>query len=283
MGAKKLSECAVLADLTISAWSGSVVDKAVTSEVLINKGAKYDRGKFTKKMFMNLRSLSAITNRMYNEYRNYTVAWEEGRRLLPIEHFETLTKLHRDCSDELEKVLDTDYKENYHKYVEESKKDLGNLYDEAQFPTYDEFKRKWRIKLNFFPIPEKGHFIVQSEKKLVDEMTKSFEEAISSRQILATEETKIRIAETVKGIVERLSGENMKFRFDREVMDSVRQMVDILPSLNLFGDKFIEEMIEELKANLYEVTDRDLHHMGKRKRTLGKAQAILAKMADYAE
>lgn len=283
MGAKKLNECAVLADLTISAWSGSVVDKAVTGEVLATKGAKHDRGRFTKKMFMNLRSLNAVKSKMYNEYRHYTVAWEEGRRLLPIEHFETLTKIHRDCSDELEKILETDYKVNYQKYVEESKQDLGELYNEQEFPSYEEFKRKWRLRLNFFPVPEKGHFIIQSEKKLVDEMTKSFEEAMSTRQALATEETKIRIAETVKGIVERLSGENMKFRLDREVMDSVREMVDVLPSLNLFGDKFIEEMIQELKASLCGVSDEELRHLGQRKRTLVKAQGILAKMADYAD
>jgi hypothetical protein len=75
----------------------------------------------------------------------------------------------------------------------------------------------------------------------------------------------------------------MKFsRQGKEVMDSVRELVDLLPSLNLFDDPNINKMIDELKTNLYEVTDEELKKEDKRKKILGKTKAMLDKMSDYA-
>ena len=64
-------------------------------------------------------------------------------------------------------------------------------------------------------------------------------------------------------------------------MDSVRELVDLLPSLNLFDDPNINKMIDDLKATLYEVTDEDLKKEDKRKKILNNTKAMLDKMADY--
>ena len=74
----------------------------------------------------------------------------------------------------------------------------------------------------------------------------------------------------------------MKFsRQGKEVMDSVRELVDLLPSLNLFDDPDINKMIDDLKTNLYEVTDEDLKKKDKRKKILTTTKEMLDKMADY--
>jgi hypothetical protein len=59
-------------------------------------------------------------------------------------------------------------------------------------------------------------------------------------------------------------------------------LVDLLPSLNLFDDPNINKMIDELKTNLYEVTDEELKKKDKRKKILDKTKAMLDKMSDYA-
>ncbi|HQJ60637.1 MAG TPA: hypothetical protein PKV35_06540 [bacterium] len=279
---KKLSEIALLADLTISAWSGSIADKKTTDEILDKKNARRDRGRFVKNLLMDTKSLKTITNKMYHEYKMKSTAWEDGRRLLPVEFFDSITKLHRDCSDELEKALD-EFGKSYPEYKEKAKEELGDLYDETEFPSFDEFKRKWKIRLDFFPIPESKHFVVKAEKNLINEMKKSFDEAINSKQTIAIGEVKERVFETVNKIVERISDKHMKFsRQGKEVMDSVRELVDLLPSLNLFDDPNINKMIDELKTNLYEVNDEDLKKKDKRKKILDKTKAMLDKMSDYA-
>ncbi|HOT05536.1 MAG TPA: hypothetical protein PK171_04785, partial [Atribacter sp.] len=144
---KKLSEIALLADLTISAWSGSIADKKTTDEILDKKNARRDRGRFVKNLLMDTKSLKTITNKMYHEYKMKSTAWEDGRRLLPVEFFDSITKLHRDCSDELEKALD-EFGKSYPEYKEKAKEELGDLYDETEFPSFDEFKRKWKIRLD---------------------------------------------------------------------------------------------------------------------------------------
>ncbi len=279
---KRLAEKALLADLTISSWSGSVVDKKVADEIMDNKEASRNRGRFTKQLFMDVKSLKAITNKMYWEYRSKTTAWEEGRRLLPVDFFESLTKLHRDCSDELEVAL-TEFGKNYDQYKEEAKVGLGKLYNEEEFPSFNEFKRKWKIRLDFFPIPEKQHFILDAEKSLIKEMQKSFEASINSKESIAIEETKQRVIESVGKIVERLADKKMHFsRQGKEVMNPIRELVDVLPTLNLFNDENITKMIEDLKTNLYEVTDEDLKQDKKRKEVLKNTKAMLDRMADYA-
>jgi hypothetical protein len=230
---------------------------------------------------MDVGPLKAITGKMYHEYKMKSTAWEDGRRLLPVEFFDSITKLHRDCSDELEKALE-EFGKSYPEYKEKAKEELGDLYDETEFPSFDEFKRKWKIRLDFFPIPESKHFVVKAEKNLINEMKKSFDEAINSKQTIAIGEVKERVFETVNKIVERISDKHMKFsRQGKEVMDSVRELVDLLPSLNLFDDPNINKMIDDLKATLYEVTDEDLKKEDKRKKILNNTKAMLDKMADY--
>jgi len=279
---KKLSEIALLADLTISKWSGSIADQKTTNEILGKKNASRDRGRFVKRLLTDVRPLKSITDKMYHEYKMKSTAWEDGRRLLPVEFFDSITKLHRDCSDELEKALE-EFGKNYPEYKEKAKEELGDLYDETEFPSFDDFKRKWRIRLDFFPIPESKHFVVKAEKNLINEMKKSFDEAINNKQTVAVGEVKERIFETVGKIVERISDKHMKFsRQGKEVMDSVRELVDILPSLNLFDDPNINKMIADLKATLYEVTDEELKKKDSRKKILDKTKAMLDKMSDYA-
>lgn len=282
---KRLAEKALLADLTISSWNGSITDKKTTNEILDNKSANRDRGRFTKKLFMDITPLKTITRRMYHEYRSKTAAWEEGRRLLPVEFFEYLTKLHRDCSDELETALE-EFGKNYDQYKEEAKKSitgLGDLYNEEEFPTFDEFKRKWKIRLDFFPIPEKNHFILKAEKNLIDEMKSSFEQSMSSKEDVAVQELKDRVFESIGKIVERLSDKKIHFsKKGKEIMNPIRELVDVLPTLNLFDDKNIAKMIDDLKKNLYEVTDEDLKQDKKRKAILKNTKELLEKMADYA-
>lgn len=279
---KKLSEIALLADLTISSWSGSVADQKTTDEILDKKNARRDRGRFVKRLLMNVTPLKIITNKMYHEYRMKSTAWEDGRRLLPVEFFNSITKLHRDCSDELEKALE-EFGKNYPEYKEKAKEELGDLYDETEFPSFDDFKRRWKIRLDFFPIPESKHFVVKAEQNLINEMKKSFDEAISNKQTVAVGEIKERVLETVGKIVERISDKHMKFsRQGKEVMDSVRELVDILPSLNLFDDPNINKMVDDLKATLYEVTDEELKKKGNRKKILDETKAMLDKMTDYA-
>lgn len=279
---KRLAEKALLADLTISSWSGSVVDKKTTSELLSAKGANQDRGRFTKKLLMDLSPLKAITNKMYHEYRLKTTAWEEGRRLLPVDFFEELSKLHRDCSDELEVALEK-FGHKYETYKSEARIGLGSLYNEDEFPSFEEFKNKWRIRLEFFPIPEKEHFIIKAENNLIKEMQKAFESSMSSKETLAINEAKERVTEAVGRIIERLSEKNMRFsRKGKDVMGGIRDLVDVLPTLNLFNDPNLTKMINELKSNLVEVTDEDLKQDKKRKEVLKNTKAMLDRMADYA-
>lgn len=278
----RLAEKALLADLTISSWSGNITDQKAANEILDKKNADRTRGRFTKKLFLDIKSLRAITNKMYWEYRAQTTAWEEGRRLLPVTAFEKISKLHRDCCDELETAL-IKFGENYEQYKEEAKAGLGELYREDEFPTFENFKKKWKIRLDFFPIPEKNHFILLTEQSLIDEMQNSFQEAIQNKQRIAIEETKQRVLEAVGKIIERLSDKKIHFsRKGKEIMNPIRDLVDILPELNLFDDKNIDKMIDELKANLYEVTDEDLKQDKKRRAVLKTTKAMLEKMADYA-
>lgn len=261
---------------------GSIADKKTTDEILEKKKAKKDRGSFRKKLFVDVKSLKAVTNKMYHEYKMKTTAWEEGKRLMPVQFFEEITKLHRDCSDELEQAL-IEFSKNYESFKEQAKNELAELYDENEFPTFGEFKRKWKIRLDFFPIPESNHFILKAEKNLLNEMKKSFEDAINNKQLVAIEETKSRIFETINKIIERLSDKNMKFsRQGKEVMDTVRELVDLLPVLNLFDDANIIKMIQDLKESLYEVTDEDLKNKTKRKKVLTETKKLLDKMSDYA-
>lgn len=281
---KKLSEQAVLADLDLSEWSGSVYDKGVADEILDAKDAAHNRGQFSKKIFLSTKNLTSIINEVRDKYTTKTTAWERGKRLLPIAHWEPLMELIRDCNDKLEKVLEEDYRMNWESYKEQTKKDLGQLYNESQYPTYEQFKKKWGIRIDVQPLPESGHFVINCESKMLDVIQKNFESNMGAKEQAAIADMKSRIIITVQRIVERLEGKRIHFSSQgKEVMDVVRELVDLLPTLNVFNDSSIDAMVDELKKNLCGITDDDLKEQSSKEKILADTKKMLDKMAEYAD
>jgi len=278
---KGLTTMAVLADLTLSKWEGTKVDKETNREIMKTKDADESRGRFSKKLMTEVAPLAYIQRAMYSEYEKLTAVWEKGKKILPVINIDKLEKIEREYVQKLEDALEA-FRPHYDEYVNvNAKRELGKLWNKDDYLSFEEFKSKWRIRLEFFPIPESGHFVIDANKRLMNEVKGRLDEAIKERYEGIVSDLWNKLYKTTKKLVERLETDTIRFREDREVMESLREMIDILPTLNMTNDKELTDMIDVLKKKIAPIKDTDLRKDPVKTKTAKEVKKLLDKMADY--
>lgn len=271
----------LLADLTVSTWNSDKVDKDVGREVMKAKKAKATRGRFVKKLLTETDGIEGIQRRMKKTYRYYTAPWAAGLRIMPISAKEKLEKALAEAIKEQEEALEA-LRPNYSDAVYVvAKEDLGDLWKESDYLTFEEFKRRYRITLDYFPIPLAGHIVIEANKKTIDEVKANMASAITDRYGNITGDLWKRLYKIVSRIVERLTADRMRFLEDKQVMDDLRDLISLLPLLNLTKDKNLNNTIDEVKVKIADVSDTDLRDDKKKDKVAKEAQKLLTEMDKY--
>jgi hypothetical protein len=148
------------------------------------------------------------------------------------------------------------------------------------YPSAEEMRRKWRIKLNFRPVPESGHFIAQLNKEAMEELKREMSESARESILEGEKELWNRMYELVQQLVDRLSSE--KFTLRQSVVDNIDELVKLMPALNLTDNKDINEITKAVKKELGNLALEDLKENEKvRQERLDKAKEILGKISTF--
>lgn len=279
---KKLSERAVLVDLHIRTWSGAKKDRNIEMEVDENHKAT-EAGNF-RKLLVNKKHLHPPfqkANRCRKLFYEMTLPFGKDRRLLPSAAFELFMERMRQAMDEYKEAY-THFVNNCVNLQKERQIELGDLWDEKDFVTERAMRRKWQAEISFEPVPESGHFVVEVEKDILKTMKNELDAKVKNlRDGLSTDLYK-RLHIVVKHMAEKLSAE--KGRFHDTLVTNINELVDILPLLNVNGDKELDKIAKEVKEKLSGIDPQDLREDVKFKKTkASEAKALLKKLSGYVE
>lgn len=247
----KLTEKALTIELNISAWSGRRRDKQVTAEIEVQKEAK-NAGNFNKLLvnseFMRP-YLAAANNARLFHYRN-TLPWQdEGPRLLPSENYmhykEGMIKLKGEFDREIEKFI-----EAYPRAIHEARLRLGKMFNEADYPSTYEIERKFRFKTTAFPVAESDFRVADLGAEEIEDLRKSVEKEIQERLNVATKDVWNRVKEQLSQMRDKFS--NPDSRIYTSMFDNLKELVEVLPRLNVVKDPNLDKICEEMKGLLVE-------------------------------
>jgi hypothetical protein len=265
----------MLVTLTISQWTARKHDRSVSNEVDKTHGAK-DGGRYNKLLIRKeaLEPMSKIESAARLYLYKMTLAWgDNGERLLPADLFLEFGPQMQKFRNDFE-VATKNFVAEYPTLVQEARTRLGTLYDPADYPA------DIRDKFCFSPpavtpVPSANDFRVNLSAGYVDSIKADITERMNQRQKDSLKQVWMRVRDVVSKMSERLGNEKSPL-FD-SLIGNARDLIDILPALNLTNDAELNAIAAELQGILVPV-DRMRQDKRLRADVASKADAILAKL-----
>ena len=257
--APSIASSALLAELSIGIWEGRKKDKKATNDVTARNNANKNAARVTKDLLVDCKELKAV--KTYREtirafHRNATLPWSNmGHRLLTNNYFLDY-KRHMDEMMENFRQLVEEFLDAYSWEVADTQAKLGTLYNPDDYPSVETVRSKFKIRVNYMPVPERGDFRldINTEAKAVleESYSKFYEEQLTS----AMSDVWQRVLEPLQHMSKMLDyGEGERATgFHSTLVDHVVTVVDVLKACNVNNDPKMERVRIDLTNALKGVT-----------------------------
>lgn len=279
---------AMLVDLTIKKWAARAKDKKVSAQVAEDNGSDPTMGSYSKLLLAKdaLKEINEIATSLYAEHIRRTLPWlDNGARMLSASGYFEYSALVAAAEVKWDAAV-ARFIANYDSYHNAAIVSLGLLYDPNDYPEAAQLRKKFAIGYNVFPIPDaqderlRAAVGADEAEKIAIKIT----EAQNSAYAAAVQTVYERIADVISHMSEKLraytvTADGTTGVFRDSLVDNVKDLVGILPTLNVTGDPMITEITARLETELCAVPAVDLRVNSRaRTRVADSADAILAQM-----
>jgi hypothetical protein len=281
MGAK-LTEKAMLVDLSVGYWRGKAKDRQVTRDVHARMEAASDAGVYEKALVGKDRigALAALAWDARAFHLEHTLPWmDKGCRILTCAAFGAYQKAMTEFKTKFEE-LGEEFLAAYDDTLEEARRRLGRMFKVEDYPTKDEIRRKLLFDVRVSPVPEAGDFRVELDGEEVGRMRRELEERSQAALAEAMRSLWERVRVVVEHLAERLGDPKAIFR--DTLVSNAQELCDLLPALNVTDDPNLEAVRKAVVDRLCGTDPQTLREdAGVRKEVAKAAEDILGRMAGF--
>ena len=282
-----LTEKAMLVRQAINVWSGRKFDRKVTRDVIDQHNASSDAGRWNKSLVAKaaLADVNRAANQARTHHYDHTLSWEDwGARILPAAAYFDYMDAQRVFKVDFDRAADQ-FKDHYLGYVADARVTLNGMFDSDDYPAPNAIRSRFAFETIVSPLPDQADFRVTLNASEVERIQADIE--ARTRNVLhdATDECWRRLYKSVEHMTERLS--DLDNRFHDTLVANLRELVELLPKLNLADDPQLERMRQEVSAKLCQHEPATLRPSSRsfdkdaREQQAKDAEQILDVMAGY--
>ena len=284
-----LSEKALLVRLTVKHPSFAKTDKAVSHEVADQKNANKRAVKVLKTVIDTThpayKAVKTARGALYNVFAAETAPWsEDGWYIIKAKGYDRFTEVMREKTDAFD-VAVGDFLKVYPELVDQAPDRLGDLFDADLFPSVEACKELFYSDIEVRPVPEAGDFRVAMSADDKQKITAQIQRNNDKRVSEVTTECFDRAYSVVSNMVERLEAfdpDKKGAKLYDSLVGNVRDIAELLPSLNVGDDPRLEQLAKEIGQRLTETdTDTLKRDEGKRKEIAADAREIMNQIDDF--
>ena len=285
-----LTHDAMLVSLRINSWSGRLYDRQASQQVAIHHDADTNAGRYNKRLLPKqaFAALAAtMSNARTSHYAN-TLPWDDqGGRLLTVANYDRYTAA-------LDSLVERVVRErarfiaDYDDYVDQARLDLGRLFRLEDYPGTEALHGKFAIRYRIVPVPDARHFMADLAQGETERVKRDIEQQVRTRLNDAQRDLYRRLGEAVERVGERLredeNGKPLVFR--DSLIENIRELVDVVPRLNIFADDDLAMLCPEVKDKFAGIEPDALRPSGRfdpnlRRQVKRDADALTAQFAGY--
>lgn len=284
-----LATRAVIVSLKISQWDGHRLDRTITREINEAKNASADAGRYNKKLLPKeaLEGIQSVVSETRADFIARTLPWiDKGGRIMAIEAHMAHMRWVSAQKAKFEREV-ANFVAAYPAYLASAPARLGKAFRPDDYPTAGEIEKKFSMEVVTMPVPTGDDFRAQISEAQADQIRSQIEEHVAKATGTAVREVYERIAKVVGRMVERLEaykpagrrGQKTEGVFRDSLVENVRDLIDIMPSLNITGDPALAEMAKRMRPLVQHSAETLRVDTGKRRDVAAEAQAILDSVA----
>jgi hypothetical protein len=254
-----IADRAMLVCLNIKGWTGAAKERKVVPEAARAHGAGEGSLKGTKLLVPKdaLEPIRKAADAARAYHMSMSLPWgQDGQRILPAKAFFAYTAEMDKLRSQYQAAV-RDFVAEYPDHVNRARVMLNGLFDASEYPDPDEIGRRFDFRVKKYPFPDGADFRVdlgdETVARLRDEITQSVNESVQQAVTHLWE----RLHRGVSHMVERLhayrrnpeSGK-LEGNFHGSLVENLRDLVAVLPTLNLTGDPKLDAMAKRVEADL---------------------------------
>ncbi len=271
-----LSDRALLVGVTISLFSGEKTDKRVAEEVARNHNTTArDAGRFQKAIVSKkaLEDIKHTAGRLRDTHYSLTLPWlNSGERLLALSAYETygerIAAIRAKFDEEVERFVAI-----YPDLIEDARRRLNGMFDEADYPPVSEIRRRFVVDLKVMPFPNTRNWLTDEWEEVRAEAERRVQMGIAD----ATRDLFDRVATVTGHMAQKLRDYDPETKtgiFRDSLVENVRELHALLPSLNVTGDERVNELSKALSALTHHDASTLRTDPGFRQDTAAQAETI---------
>lgn len=181
----------------------------------------------------------------------FTLPWQDrGFRLCPIGQLNSLmdaiTKLRSEWDAATNKFV-----QNYGYIVDEARIRLNGSFKEKHYPSQAEIKHRFDLAVDFCPVPERGHFVVDTiNESFLAEMD-AFEASKQDRLAIAMQELRDRFVQRLGHLAEKCATygkDGKKSHFHETTLENLAELLDDIPKMLVSDDPVLVSAVQQAKS-----------------------------------
>lgn len=282
-GSGGVHERAMLVQRTLTGWSGRRYDREESRRLTSSCHASDDAARVNKLVVP--KSLLSPIERHDGEWQR----WHESMTLpYPVRGIAILTgAAYFDYAggtatrrDERERLVG-ELAERLPQALADAPRRLGTLLKPGDLPTVEEVIGRYRADVVFLPFPQTSAIAALIDD---DDALAATGKFIDSTVEAAMEDVWTRVSGAVERLLERVEAREAdeSAKLYASVVDNIRELVDVLPKLNLTGDARLDEVRRSLERRLGAYTIEELRDDGAaRRQAAGEAERLLESMKEW--
>lgn len=286
-----LASRAMLVSLSISQWSGRRLDREITDEVNQSHHAAADAGRYNKLLLPKeaLAPIVSIVSETRTEFLKRTLPWiDNGGRIMAADAY----MAHMSWINAQKRKFDAavnGFLQDYPGHVQAAATRLNGMFKPDDYPDVDVLRGKFAMECNVLPVPTGEDFRVSMSEAQAEQIRADIERQVTEATATAVKDVYRRIAEVTGRMVDRLNaykparkkGERSEGVFRDSLVENVRDLISILPALNITGDPQLDAMAQKMQPLAEHDAKVLRENENVRKDVAAEAQSILEQVSGF--
>jgi hypothetical protein len=275
-------ECMIV-NLSIGRWYGFARDSDLGRSVALTHHADEDATNVNKRLMPSkvLRDVNSTLTAIRNHFHKNTLPWHDaGGRLLTRKLFATFIEEHEALVKKAEVAIEKFITADYPTERDRAEFRMGDVFKSEDYPSQAELRTMYRVRLDFEPVGDASDFRVEMDQKHADSVRQSIERNVNNRIQTAMREVWDRLAKTLRHFHDRMADEDARFK--RATIDNLREIIDVLPALNVLDDPDLESIRIDIMNHLSDLDPVELRDNEEMRREVsGEAKRIMDTMDGF--
>jgi hypothetical protein len=227
-----LSSSAVLVTLSMGVWGTLKKDKKSAEKIAADNNASAKAIKTKKDLLPDcdelkeITSFTADTRRWFN---SISFVWNDnGQRLMPMSVYTDFVTECNAKEAEFWTLVDT-LMASYAQRRYNAQVQLGDLYDPNDYPDTASVRAKFKFSVDYAPVPESGHFVVDLQGQAKAELVEQFNRASQSKLAASLADVCEEFRKCLTEVITKVDGKNevgKQTRIHETFIPNIRKVIE---------------------------------------------------------